>query len=201
MEQLPETNALLIARVKDPADQSAWSEFLAIYRPVVMRMAHNQGLQLADAEDLAQVVFVAVSSAIKSWEPGVDRPPFRAWLFTVARNSIVNAVRSRQRHQGTGGTSILDLFAQIPDAEASAEFTRESEREALRLAAQQIRDEFEPATWTMFWDTEVAGKPVEEVASSVNRSPGAVYVARCRVMKRLSQRVREIVAGWSEEAR
>jgi RNA polymerase sigma-70 factor (ECF subfamily) len=196
MEHPPETNENLIARVKDPADQLAWGEFLATYQPVVLRMARNRGLQSADAEDLAQSVFIAVSSAIRSWEP--DGPPFRAWLFKITRNAIVNAVLSRRRHQATGGTSAMDLLEQIPDGEASAEFARESERELLRYVAQQIRNEFEPTTWTMFWETEVVGKSVAEVALSVGRSHGAVYVARCRVMKVLRDRVQEIVLGWED---
>lgn len=57
MEMQPETNESLIARVKDPANEAAWIEFLAIYQPVVLRMARNRGLQPTDADDLAQSVF------------------------------------------------------------------------------------------------------------------------------------------------
>ena len=38
MNDWPETSESLILRVKDPADTAAWSAFLAIYRPVVVRM-------------------------------------------------------------------------------------------------------------------------------------------------------------------
>jgi tRNA G26 N,N-dimethylase Trm1 len=43
------------------------------------------------------------------------------------------------------------------------------------------------ATWTMFWETEVNGSAVAEVAATTGRSAGAVYVARCRVMYRLRE--------------
>ena len=39
MDETPKTDVGLIARVKDPADGEAWSEFVTIYRPVVVRLA------------------------------------------------------------------------------------------------------------------------------------------------------------------
>ena len=48
MHHWPETNESLILRVKDPADAASWSDFLSIYRPVVVRMARGLGLQHAE---------------------------------------------------------------------------------------------------------------------------------------------------------
>ncbi len=45
MHDWPETSESLIERVRDPADALAWSAFLAIYRPVVFRLAVSRGLQ------------------------------------------------------------------------------------------------------------------------------------------------------------
>ena len=78
MWDFPDTSHSLIARVKDLADGAAWTEFLAIYRPVVYRMARRRGMQDADSQDVTQRVLLAVSQAIDGWKPGPDRPPFRA---------------------------------------------------------------------------------------------------------------------------
>ena len=64
MDSLPETSESLILRVKDAADEAAWAEFLAIYRPVIFRLARKRGLQNADADDLAQKVFMSIARAI-----------------------------------------------------------------------------------------------------------------------------------------
>ena len=53
MNDWPETSESLILRTKDPADAAACALFLAIYRPVVYRLARSRGLQDADAHDLA----------------------------------------------------------------------------------------------------------------------------------------------------
>jgi len=92
MEPSPETSESLIARVKDPADAGAWAEFLAIYRPVVYRLARRR-MQDADAQDVSQKVLLAVSQAISRFEPGAGQPPFRAWLAKIARKLEVDAFR------------------------------------------------------------------------------------------------------------
>ncbi len=198
MEMQPETNDSLIARVKDPANEAAWIEFLAIYQPVVLRLARNRGLQPADADDLAQGVFLTLSNAINDWEPNPHGPPFRVWFFKITRNAIINALRSRQRYQATGGTSVLELLEQIPDDASSAEFYRESQREVFRWVSAEVRPEFSPSTWNIFWRTAVDDIPAEQVAAEMQRKVGAIYVAKWRVLKRIRERVAECTFGWDQ---
>ena len=54
MPEFPETSYSLIERVKHLGDDASWVEFLAIYQPVVYRMAKRRGLQDADAQDVMQ---------------------------------------------------------------------------------------------------------------------------------------------------
>lgn len=198
MSELPETQASLIARVKDPADAAAWTEFLALYRPVVYRMARAKGLQDSDAEDLAQRVFVSVSHAIGNWQPTADGPPFRAWLFRITRNAILNALSRTRPDQPAGSTSVWDLLHDypVPADESSATFLKESRREAFRWAAEEIRPEFSEVTWNLFWQTSVLGKSAEEVAKEHGRTTGAVYMARYRVMQRLKEKVSQATSSW-----
>ncbi len=104
MHHWPDTNESLILRVKDPADAASWSDFLSIYRPVVVRMACGLGLQHADADDLAQQVFLSVAKAIEDWESDSEQPPFRVWLSRITRNAIVNALTRRRRVCCRGGS-------------------------------------------------------------------------------------------------
>ena len=65
MNSTPETRASLLIRVRDPADQTAWHEFVEIYRPIILRLARQKGMQDADADDVAQQVLVAVAQAVE----------------------------------------------------------------------------------------------------------------------------------------
>jgi len=201
MENLPETNEILIARVKDRSDDQAWSEFLAIYQPVILRLARRRGLQDADAHDVCQKVVFSVSQAIGRWEPRPNQP-FRAWLGRIARNSILNALTRRPPDIGSALSDVADLLNQIPEKTnpESKELHQETQRQLFRRAARAIKSEFQDSTWKMFWRTEVLDEPVHEVAMSLGCTTGAIYVSRCRIMKRLREAVRSESSIWSESA-
>lgn len=90
MHNWPQTSESLILRLNDQQDSAAWSQFLAIYRPVVLRMAVRHGLQSADADDLTQRVFFSVARKVSDWEPRSSDTRFRNWLGRIARNAILN---------------------------------------------------------------------------------------------------------------
>jgi RNA polymerase sigma-70 factor (ECF subfamily) len=191
----PTTRQSLVLRLRNPDDEAAWAEFLAIYEPVVYRLARRKGLQDADARDLCQEVFRAVAGAIERWDPDPAKGRFRAWLFRIARNLLVNFFADQRRHPpGTGRTSVQDLLMARPanDAQSEVDFAAEFKRQAFRWAADQVKHEFTDSTWQAFWKTGVENRPVEVVARELGLSAGAVYIARSRVLARLRQRVEEL---------
>ena len=198
MAEFPDTSQSLIARVKDLTDALAWAEFLAIYQPVVFRMALRRGLQDADAQDVTQQIFLSVSQAIGRWTPEVGQPPFRAWLITITRNALTKALTRRKPDVGAGSTSVVQLLeAQAVDESwISEEFVREGRMEAMRWAAEQIRPEFSPMTWRLFWESVVLGRTVAEVACETGRTAGAIYMARFKILQRLKAMVQSVSQHW-----
>ena len=63
----------------------------------------------------------------------------------------------------------------------------------MNWAAQQIRGEFQSATWNAFWLTAVEGVTPEAAAARTDKSIGAVYIARTRVMQRIHAKVDELL--------
>ena len=198
MQQFPETNHSLVARVKDLGDGASWVEFMGIYQPVVYRMAKRRGLQDADANDVMQQVFVSVAGAIERWESGEGLPPFRAWLTTITKNAISKALSRRPRDRAAGSTSMMEQLNAVADAgeNSDEEFFAESRHQMFRWAAQRVRIEFAQATWDMFWRTSVLGESVSDVAAATDRSTGAVYIARHRVVSRLKQEIADLSNQW-----
>jgi RNA polymerase sigma factor (sigma-70 family) len=191
----PSTRLSLVLRLRDARDEAAWTEFVEIYEPLVYRLAQSKGLQDADAQDLCQEVFRAVGSAIERWDPDPAKGRFRAWLFRIARNLLVNFLASQRRHvRGSGNTSIQELLEAQParDAQALAEFRAEFQRRAFRWAAEQVKNEFTDSTWQAFWRTGVENRPIAAVAKELGLSVGAVYIARSRVLARLRDRVEQL---------
>ena len=188
----PETRHSLIQRLQDGGDDAAWEEFASIYRPIIVRIALRKQLQFDDADDLAQQVLLLVLKNIGNWKTDPARARFRTWLQTVVRNATMNAVSRRPKDQASGGTTSLQQLHQCPDKADSLWFDLEWQRETLRWVAQQVRGEFEPATWTAFWDTAIEQISAQEVAERIGKSVGAVYIARSRVMQRIKQRTAEL---------
>ena len=76
MPSLPDTRYSLLARLVDPDDAAAWSEFTSIYEEAVMRYSRSRGLQDADALEVVQNVLLAVHQAMSRLD--TNRP---AWKF------------------------------------------------------------------------------------------------------------------------
>jgi RNA polymerase sigma factor (sigma-70 family) len=195
MDEIPKTRASLLVRIRDSQDEQAWSEFVAIYEPLVYRLARRKGFQHADSVELTQEVLLAVASAIDRWEPDPQRGKFRTWLFRIARNLMINWLAREGRHpRGTGDTEVKQLLEQqpAPPDDDSALFDQEYKRQTFRWAAEQVRGEFRPATWRAFWLTSVEGEPIQETADLLGMTRGAVYIARSRVMARLKQTIQRL---------
>src|SRR5262245_15350189 len=167
MDEPPATRHSLIVKLRDPADRDAWGEFVALYQPLVYRLARRKGLQDADAHDVCQDVFRAVAQAIDRWDLDPARGSFRGWLSRIARNLLVNFLTRRPfRLRGSGSTSMQELLEAQPaaDPSATALFETEYRRRLFRWAADEVRGEFAPTTWQAFWRTAVEGLPPAAVA-------------------------------------
>ena len=193
MTPLPETRASLLIRVRNPSDQAAWYEFVEIYRPVIVRLARQKGMQEADAEDIAQEVLASIAKAVEQREHDPKRARFRTWLHRVAHNAILNALTRGKPDRSSGNSALQAVLMQheSPDGPDSDLLRLEHRREVFRWATRQVRKEFQQATWDAFWLTAVEGHSVEAVAKTLAKNPGAIYAARSRIMRRIQEKVTE----------
>ena len=198
MDEVPDTRPSLLVRLRDPRDDRAWTEFTAIYSPLIYRLACRKGFQDADAEDLVQEVL---------------RGRFRHGpLGTRAMQRAVSqlAVPDRAEHDaelhrqpaptsagdGLGGNSAAPRDRPSPSPEDSALFETEYKRQLFRWAAEQVSGEFRGTTWAAFWETGVEGKKAQVVADTLGMSVGAVYMAKSRVVARIRQVIEQVEGEW-----
>lgn len=83
----------LMLRVRDD-DPTAFAEMVELYNHRLITVLQHLLGRPEEAEDLAQEVFLRVYRARKKYRP---RAKFSTWLFTIANNLALNALRSRQR--------------------------------------------------------------------------------------------------------
>ena len=197
MAEPPLTRVTLLNRLRDGRDGDAWREFFDLYGPVVYRFARNRGLQDADAADLMQDVLRSVARNAHRMEYDPKRGTFRGWLYTVTRNKIYNFLSSQKnRPRASGDSDAHERLQAVPAREEDgpdADWEREYQQRLTDRAMDLVKDEFQPATWQAFWGTAVEGKAAAEVGVALKMSPGAVYVAKSRVLARLREEVRKMM--------
>lgn len=202
---ISDTRNSLLVRLHDRSDIAAWDQFVAIYGPLVFRLARSRGFQDTDAHDVAQEVMIAVSKAIHRWEPDRARGRFRDWLFRIARNLMINFL-TRRKYQPLGGSESVSELLQMhpvsgePDAEVTREFDLEYRRELFWLAADRVRGQVKPTTWEAFRLMAIEEYSVARAARTLGMKEGAVLVARCRVLARLRAAVAELEGSDSSTA-
>ena len=195
MDEVPDTRPSLLVRLCDSKDDRAWTEFTAIYSPLLYRFACRKGFQDADAADLVQEVLRAVASAVDHWDPDPCKGSFRNWLFRIARNMMLNLAASERRHPRSTGLEEIQWLLEArpsPSPEDTALFEAEFKRQLFRWAAERVRGEFRGTTWAAFWETGVEGKKAEVVAANLGMSIGAVYMAKSRVVARIRQVIEQV---------
>jgi len=188
----PDTRVSLIARICDSADDDAWTEFVQIYQPVVQRFIQRHGLQYADAAEVTQEVLSRVAKSIESWDGTQERSTFRGWLYRITRNQTIDFLRKKQveKSRVAGQECGLSQIADTAQSETD-QFQAEYEKQLFHWAAEKLKPLFKTSNWQAFWMSTVDGLSIEDVARRLQIECGTVYVARSRIMARLSTLIQD----------
>ena len=151
-----------------------------IYRYIASRV-HRP----SDAEDLTQLVFVKVLEALPRYEPrGV---PFGGWLFRLARNAVIDFVRTRHDHAELEAVSERAHADVGPDEIAIVR----QELDAVGVALTRLTDEQREAVALRFF----AGLSAREAAQAMGKQEGTVRGLQFRAIAALAPRARHHRAG------
>ena len=170
-------------------DEAAWGWFVDLYAPLLFAWARRCAETEHDAADLVQEVFVTLLQTLPTLEHQ-RAGSFRRWLRTLLVNKLRDRIRRQERHKkALQERSPAVESPDIAEVFSEAEYQQEVARQALRL----MQAEFAPATWKACWETVVRGRPVGEVACELAITENAVYIARCRVLRRLRQELSGLI--------
>jgi RNA polymerase sigma-70 factor (ECF subfamily) len=147
------------------------------------------GLLEASAADVSQEVFQAVTKGIEHFRCERPDDSFRGWLYGITRHKVRDVWRRRAiSPDGVGGSTAQLRLQSVPDrydphsSDGPQEF-----REVLRRAMDLVRVEFTEQSWQAFWQVTIEQRKAVDVAADLGVSPGAVYIAKSRVLKRLRE--------------
>lgn len=154
----------LVARAQE--DQEQFSELYRRYAPEIERFVRSRVNDPFLAEDITSKVFTKAMLALPRYTDG----PFRAWLYRITRNTIIDEYR-RQRPT----TDISDL--PIPDAAPSPEAVALHNDAAIRLNA--AIDQLKPQQREIV-RLRLHGCSIAEIANRMQMSENAVKSAQRR---------------------
>ena len=150
MSTASKTRNNLILRLRNRDDVQSWREFVAIYQPVIYRVARARGLQDAAALELVQRVLIAVARAVDRFQPDKNRAKFRTWLYRITHNEFCKEIANSQRNHDSleakgnndSGSTLRKIRTLKNEAlAADGEKTRESKLSLLKETLQQTFDE------------------------------------------------------------
>ena len=164
----------LVAAAKAGDPEAFGSLFDVYYGPVYRYVASRVG-RPSDAEDLAQLVFVKALESLPRYEQrGI---PFGGWLFRLARNVVIDHVRTRREHVTLDVIVEKSTDDQGPDELAVLRQEMDSIAHALRRLTPEQREAVELRFF--------AGLSAKEAAEAMGRQEGTVRGLQFRAIAAL----------------
>lgn len=169
-----------LMRSANAGDNSAYHRLLRAVTPV-LRAAARRGLARAgqpvdQSEDIVQDILLAVHLKRHTWDANA---PFAPWLFAIARNKLIDALRRRGRRIFVN----IDDFSETLPGEAAGETVPPTEVAAhLNSLPKRQRD--------VLQSIAVESVSIKETAAKLSMTEGAVRVALHRGLTNLATKLR-----------
>lgn len=146
------TDAELLVRVGE-RDRAAFEELYHRYVRSVMGLALRRLRDRGRAEDAVQEIFAAVWRSAASYRP--ERGPAAPWLYAVARNAIIDRMRSRSE-QPTAEAPEVASTEPGPLERAERSYVSWRVHRAMEELPDKEREVIELAYWSGMSQSEVA---------------------------------------------
>ena len=166
------------------AAQADRAAFGALYRRYLDRVYGYCFYLLGDhhdAEDATERTFMAALAAIDRYRD--EGGSFRSWLFRIAHNQLVNALRSRGRRRAR---SLDDVAEPATDGDPAGVVGGAEESRRLRRALESQPEDRRQVVILRFVD----GLSAREIGAVLGRSEGAVRVLQHRALRQLADALR-----------
>lgn len=176
---LPE-EAHLVHQAKS-GDSEAFARLYDAYVERVYRYIYFRTSEDSATEDLVSQVF------LKAWENlgryKVGSSPFIAWLYTIARNLVIDYYRAKKDVVPLEEALSLPSDRESPDEEAQTRF----DLEAMRDALQFLTGDQQQVLILKF----IAGLPNENIAKIMKKQEGTIRGLQMRALQTLSKYMQE----------
>ena len=163
-------------------DGAAFGQLYEQFAPEINRyLTRHLNGQREAAEDLTEEVFLKVYERIGSYQ--FRGLPFSAWLYRIARNHMIDHLRSRPRQVHTS----LDAAPEIPEKRAEQSMDRSLDRHELTYALNRLTSDQRHVVTLRFLD----GFTTAETAGIMGKTEDAVKKLQARGLVQLRRILEE----------
>lgn len=175
-----ETEWTLLMRAANSGDAASYRDLLRRLTPVLRAFARrgltSAGMADTDAEDVVQDVLLAIHLKRHTWDAAA---PVGPWIFAIARHKTIDALRRRGRRVDLPIDDFSEILASagevpsliVSDVDRHLGDLPAGQRNVVRLVA-------------------IDGASIEEAATKLSMSRGAIRVALHRGLARLATLLR-----------
>ena len=177
----------LVRRV-GAGDKRAASELVRRHLPRMVGLARRMLGDPAEAEDVAQEVFLRVWKHAAAWKPGQAK--FETWMHRVGMNLCLDRLRRSGRHGG-------EVSPETPDARASATKALDDRqrRDRVRDALQQLPERQRAALVLCYYQERTNIEAAEILGVSVDALESLLSRARRTLKSALSAERADLMSG------
>ena len=189
------TSLSLIDRLKvAPPEDNEWQRLQGIYLPLIQRWLQRVPGLAAEADDLAQEVFVVVIRELARFERRREGS-FRAGCGRSRRTRPGTIASSAAGGRPSRWIRPRDSWSSwsIPRATLAREWDREHDEHVVRKLLAAVKGDFGATTWAAFCRLALDGLPAARVAEELGMPENAVLLAKSRVMRRLRREAGDLL--------
>lgn len=179
----PETSLTLL-RMLGERNEFAWEEFAKRYTTFLRHWCEHWGVSSDETEDLIQETFLQVLARISHYRHR-GTGSFRAWMKTVARRYWYEVIKQAERRKNV---AVLENLRRsrlsLDNLESGIDLL--IRQELLEIGMRTAKARVDQKTWEAFCLTTLEGLSGAEAAERLGMSVDAVYMAKCRVQRRIT---------------
>jgi RNA polymerase sigma factor (sigma-70 family) len=164
-----------------------FSDLYEKYLPKVFSFVSYRVEEKEIAEDITSSIFEKAVTKFNSYD--ANKAAFSTWIFTIARNAIIDYYRNRDKEQEYRKEAKIQIM--VFSTSIEEEVTRTEDIKKLKTCLKKLGEK-EQEIITLKFSSEMNNR---EIAGVMGLSESNVGTILCRAIKKL----REEFTGWQHE--